>query len=28
VEEYGATTVVERGFELAVDRLGNLVLTC
>ncbi|MEP7104863.1 MAG: hydantoinase/oxoprolinase family protein, partial [Chloroflexota bacterium] len=26
VEEYGSTTVVEEGFEIEVDRLGNLVL--
>jgi N-methylhydantoinase A len=26
VEEYGSTTVVEAGFDLEVDRLGNLVL--
>jgi len=26
VEEYGSTTVVEEGFELAVDRFANLVL--
>ena len=26
VEEYGSTTVVEAGFEVEVDRLGNLVL--
>jgi len=26
VEEYGSTTVVEEGFGLEVDRLGNLVL--
>jgi N-methylhydantoinase A len=26
IEEYGSTTVVEEGFEVEVDRLGNLVL--
>ena len=26
VEEYGSTTVVEEGFSIGVDRLGNLVL--
>ncbi|HEX6350235.1 MAG TPA: hydantoinase/oxoprolinase family protein [Candidatus Dormibacteraeota bacterium] len=26
VEEYGSTTVIEAGFEVEVDRLGNLVL--
>jgi len=26
IEEYGSTTVVEAGFEVEVDRLGNLVL--
>ena len=26
VEEYGSTTVIERGFGLRVDRLGNLIL--
>jgi N-methylhydantoinase A len=28
IEEYGSTTVVETGFDIEVDRLGNLVLTC
>ena len=28
IEEYGSTTVVEAGFEIRVDRLGNLLLTC
>ncbi len=28
IEEYGSTTVVESGFEIEVDGLGNLVLTC
>ncbi len=27
IDEYGSTTVVEAGFRLEVDRLGNLVLT-
>jgi N-methylhydantoinase A len=26
VEEYGSTTVVEEGFSIEVDHLGNLVL--